>query len=52
MFAPFLALARAELAARLRDDAARAQALRDAEQGFVSIGATARAADVAQRRGA
>ena len=52
MFAPFLALARAELAARLGDDAAQAQALRDAEQGFVSIGATARAEAVARRRGA
>ena len=52
MFSPFLAVVRADLAARLGDDAARDQALCEAERGFQSIGATTRAAAVARLRGA
>jgi len=52
MFVPFLELARAELAARLGDPESRRRALREAERGFTAMGASGRAAQVAQQLGA
>lgn len=48
-FAPFLAAARAALAARMGDDRAHAQGLRETERLFRALGAPARAAAVARQ---
>jgi hypothetical protein len=52
MFTPFLAVVEADLAERLGDADARRRAVGEAERGFTAIGAPARAAAVARRRGA
>jgi tetratricopeptide (TPR) repeat protein len=52
VFVPFLDLVRADVATRAGDDAVQRRALADAERGFAAIGAAARAAAVAEQRGA